>query len=216
MKPGDLRRMLRVRRQQLRADMALMRKRARARCEPLLQRRKLARRRRRVVAGAALLLMAWLLRCDPEEAPTKKEKVSEKVKEVATRTAARPTPPTPRAAPAPSKARIVRRSRTTYETSAPAPPTWMDELRLQAAARSPRLAQCFEGTERPGAVRWMAALDPETGTVSEHELEPLGADAPLTSQQRACVARALSTPRYQLTGPPLQPFPERVTLVIEF
>jgi hypothetical protein len=212
MKPGDRRRMLRARRQQLRADMALMRQQARARCEPLLRPRKLARRRRRIIAGAALLLMAWLLRCEPEVAPPAKQK------EVATRTVPKPASPPRKVAPAPSKEtdRIVRRSRKTYETSVPAPPTWIDELRLQAAARSPRLAQCFEGTERPGAVRWMAALDPETGTVSEHELEPLGADAPLTAQQRACVARALSSPRYQLTGPPLQPFPERVTLVIEF
>ena len=90
------------------------------------------------------------------------------------RKAPHPRPPRQERARAPGRRRSNRRPRPGYETEAQPPPEWIDEFRLQATARSPRLAQCFEGTDRPGALRWVAALNPETGTVSDQELEPVG------------------------------------------
>jgi hypothetical protein len=161
-----------------------------------------------------LLLIAALLRCDCERTPSV---------EAEARVQAKPAPgkaPTPRpprkSGRAPLAGDVDRRPRPDYETKVQLPPGWIDEFRLQATARSPRLAQCFEGTDRPGALRWVAALNPETGTVSDQELEPVGPRSDLTPEQRLCVARALANPAYRLSRPPAQPFPERVSLVIEF
>jgi hypothetical protein len=223
MKPGDLRRALRLRRQQLRGavrrDLALMRQRARAASEAIRAGRgPTPRRRRLALAIPPLLLIAALLRCDCERTqPVKLEPKGE------TRVAAK-APPEKAAQPRPPRkggrgplaGEVDRRPRPGYETKAQLPPDWIDELRLQATARSPRLAQCFAGTDRPGALRWVAALNPETGTVSDQELEPVGPRSTLTTEQRLCVARALADPAYRLSRPPAQPFPERVSLVIEF
>jgi hypothetical protein len=219
MNPSDVRRTLRLRRQELRRDLRrdlrLVRQRVRARVETVRAGRDLTRRRRRLaLAVPPLLLIAALLRCDCEKTqPVKIEP------EVARQLAPRKAPPlrSPRrSGRAPLAGEIDRRPRPGYETKAQLPPEWIDELRLQATARSPRLAQCFEGADRPGALRWVAALNPKTGTVSDQELEPVGPHSNLTSEQRICVARALSDPAYRLSTPPAQPFPERVSLVIEF
>jgi hypothetical protein len=214
-KPSEVRRALRLRRQELRRDLATMRQQARARARSMRAARKPGRRRR-LLALPLLLLLLLLIRCpaDPEPPP------------VATVEPKAPPKPAPEKPPVPSSARkstrpplaghLGNRPRAPYQASAPLPPAWIDELRLQAAARSPRLAACFDGTARPGALRWNAALNPDTGTVSDHDLEPLGPRSALTPEQRTCVVQALSSPRYRLTPPPTQPFPERVTLVIEF
>jgi hypothetical protein len=219
MKPSDLRRILHLRRQQLRSDLrrdlALMRERARAACQSVRAGRDSARRRRRLaLAVPPLLLIAALLRCDCERTEPVKVQAQVETKTAPEKT---PKPRLPRkSGPAPLAGEVDRRPRPGYETKAQLPPDWIDEFRLQATARSPRLAQCFEGTDRPGALRWVAALNPETGTVSDQELEPVGPRSGLTSEQRVCVARALSSPGYRLSAPPAQPFPERVSLVIEF
>ncbi len=212
MKPGEVRRALRLRRQELRRDLARLREEARARVRALPRRP--GRGRRRLLAALPLLLLLLLLRCPAEPPPAVG---------VQTRAAPRPAaekPPRPIPLRKPARpllaGHLQTRPRAPYEAPAQRPPAWIDQLRLQAAARSARLAACFSGSDRPGAIRWNAALNPDTGTVSDHELEPLGPRSALTAEQRTCVVQALSTPRYQLTTPPTQPFPERVTLVIEF
>jgi hypothetical protein len=219
MKPGDLRRTLRLRRQQLRSDLrrdlALMRERARAASQAVRDGRDPGRRRRRLaLAVPPLLLIAALLRCDCEKAQPVKGQAQVETRK-AREIVARSRPPR-KSGPAPLAGEVERRPRPGYETSPQLPPDWIDEFRLQATARSPRLAQCFEGSDRPGALRWVAALNPETGTVSDQELEPVGPRSGLTPEQRLCVARALSNPGYRLSAPPARPFPERVSLVIEF
>jgi hypothetical protein len=95
-------------------------------------------------------------------------------------------------------------------------PPWLDEFRMQVAARSPRLADCFTGVERPGALRWAAAVNPNGGSVSDHELEPVGVGTDLSADQRKCILGVLSSPKYQLTVPGTSGLPNRVSLVIEF
>ena len=101
-----------------------------------------------------------------------------------------------------------------------APPRWIDEFRLAVSARSPRLAQCFTGTDRPGALRWTCSVNPESGAVSDHELEPVGGGSEFTAwlgtEQRDCVVKVLSNPPYKLTVPKEEALPDRVSLVIEF
>ena len=91
----------------------------------------------------------------------------------------------------------------------------LDDFRLQVAARSPRLALCFKGADRPGALRWNVALNPESGAVSDHVFEPVGA-AELSPAQRECMQRTLSSPGYHVTQADRQSLSSRVSLVIEF
>lgn len=86
---------------------------------------------------------------------------------------------------------------------------------MQVAARSPRLAQCFKGAERPGALRWDVALNPSSGAVSDQFLETVGA-VELSAPQRECVERTLSNPGYHVSALPSEGLPTRVTLMIEF
>ncbi len=84
------------------------------------------------------------------------------------------------------------------------------------AARSGRLSECFKGAEKPGALRWTTSVSPESGAVSQHELEPLGAGAEIQGEQRACVLQVLSNPAYKLGAAQKQALPNRLSLVIEF
>ncbi len=97
-----------------------------------------------------------------------------------------------------------------------APPLWLASLRIQVAARSPRLAECFEGTTRPGTLRWSVAVDPDQGVVSDPEVLPTLAGQELSSAQRRCVLGVLSDPPYQLATGDEPATPARVALVIEF
>ena len=84
------------------------------------------------------------------------------------------------------------------------------------AARSPRLAACFEGATRPGALRWTTRVEATTGTVSDQLLEPVLEADPLRATQRACVLEVLTSPRYTLEARDRRSVPPRVSLVIEF
>ena len=97
-----------------------------------------------------------------------------------------------------------------------APPVWLTALRIQVAARSPRLAECFEGTTQPGTLRWSVAIDPDHGVVSDPEVEPTLAGQDLSTAQRRCVLGVLSDPPYQLATGDEPATPARVALVIEF
>jgi hypothetical protein len=137
--------------------------------------------------------------------------------------------PTPRP---PLSATLETQKRPGYSLDARPGPDWLDDFRLQVAARSPRLARCFNGSDRGGAIRWTVSVDAKTGAVADHELEPLGGGAALPlrasasgvprgaadlgGEPRACVTRVLSDPPYLVRDPPPSALPHRVSLVLEF
>jgi hypothetical protein len=128
---------------------------------------------------------------------------------------AEPVPaPAPRKAP--PKGRMPRLDRPEYTSAVPAVLPWVSRFQAQVEARSPRLAACFEGATRPGRLKWTAAVEPGSGQVSDHTLEPTVADESLTRQQRSCVLGVLSDPTYRLDDSAERATPSRVGLVIEF
>jgi hypothetical protein len=112
--------------------------------------------------------------------------------------------------------RVATTPRPAMTTEGVAPPLWLTALRIQVAARSPRLAECFEGTTRPGTLRWSVAVDPAHGVVSDPEVAPTLAGQELSHSQRRCVLGVLADPPYQLTTGDQPATPARVALVIEF
>ena len=119
-------------------------------------------------------------------------------------------------APEPPVAPVARKARPRFESKAPEPLPWLASFRLQVAARSPRLAECFAGAARPGALKWTAAVEPRHGHVSDHTVEPTLSSDELTGTQRACVLAVLSAPPYQLEADAPPSTPSRVGMVIEF
>lgn len=119
----------------------------------------------------------------------------------------RPEAPTPR---------MTRLDRPTLPAPPPRSPDWLQAFHEQVAARAPRLAACFVGTEQPGALRWSTSVDRASGRVSEHRLQPTLQGASLTEAQESCVLQVLGEPAYKLPFEPGQLLPERVALVIEF
>jgi hypothetical protein len=215
MNPRELRQAMRQRRSELRKSMRLAGRQARERIEqlPEVRRARARRRLRRALGVALLLLLASFLRCEcgqpePAEAPKVEVKGPEEIK------VERLVPPPPRKQPL--RAQLAPQARASYQGPERASAAWIDEFRLQVSARSPRLAQCFTGSDRPGALRWTASVNPRSGAASDHELEPVGAGAELRREQRECVVRALSSPPYRLTALQEESLPQRVSLVIEF
>jgi hypothetical protein len=154
-----------------------------------------------------LLLLLLLLVCTrappPPEAPPAP---------LAAPAAATPSPPAP---PLPT-GRVARKDRPRFESAAPEPLPWLAAFRLQVAARSPRLAECFAGASRPGALKWTAAVEPRHGRVSDHAVEPTLSSDELTATQRACVLAVLTEPPYRLEAETSPSTPSRVGMVIEF
>lgn len=215
MTPRELRRELRRRKKELRRSAERMRQAARERMErlPSVRREKRRRRIRRAVTIAALLLLAMLVRCECEPSPPAPppEPVVKPAPEVKPK---KPAPPASK--PKAFRERMERQRRGRYQNEAQTSPSWLDDFRLQVAARSPRLAQCFDGTERPGALRWTAAVNAASGSVSDHALELVGTGGELSGKQRDCVLGALSSPGYRLKPEQKQDLPGRVSIVIEF
>lgn len=114
------------------------------------------------------------------------------------------------------KPRMTRLDRPALPAPPPRSPDWLQAFHDQVAARAPRLAACFVGTEQPGALRWSTTIDRASGRVSEHRLQPTLQGASLSDPQESCVLQALSEPAYKLPSEPGQVLPERVALVIEF
>jgi hypothetical protein len=112
--------------------------------------------------------------------------------------------------------RVAPRDRPAFAGPAPDPLPWLAAFRLQVAARSPRLAECFVGAPRPGALKWSAAVEPRAGRVSDPSLEPTLSTEALTPTQRACALAVLSDPAYRLDAGSGPSTPSRVSLVIEF
>jgi hypothetical protein len=123
---------------------------------------------------------------------------------------------TPVPTPPPLPGRVATTPRPAMTTDGVAPPLWLTSLRIQVAARSPRLAECFEGTTRPGTLRWTVAVDPAHGVVSDPEVAPTLAGQELSNAQRRCVLGVLADPPYQLAAGDQPATPARVALVIEF
>ncbi|MGA9520688.1 MAG: hypothetical protein WBV82_04440 [Myxococcaceae bacterium] len=216
MTPRELRREMRRRKKELRRSAVLMRRAARERMEqtPAVQREKRRRRIRRAVTIAALLILAMFMRCECEPAPPPAPPPPPVVKPAPV---VKPKKPAPAASkPKAFSDRMGRQRRGNYQNEAQTSPSWLDDFRLQVAARSPRLAQCFSGTDRPGALRWTAAVNAASGAVSDHALEPVGMGAELAGKQRECVLGVLSSPGYRLKSEPKQDLPSRVSIVIEF
>lgn len=219
MQRSELRQQIRRRRMDLRAMLPrfrlLVRERA-ARFEAIPAVKALRdaatrrRTRRRRIAAASSLLLLLLLLVDCEGKPGGKKAL------------AKPTPiakvtPSPKPTkPGPLHAKLEPQKRPGYLLDARPGPNWLDDFRLQVAARSPRLAECFNGSERGGTFRWTVSVDPKNGTVTGHDFEPLGQSANLTIGQKACAMRTLSDPSYLMKNPPAEALPNRVSLVLEF
>ncbi len=155
-----------------------------------------------------LLLLLRLCSCAEEPVPPPPEPIPAGPVEVG-----EPTPPEPPPRP---PARVGRIPRGKYANPAPDVLPWVTQLRMQVAARSPRLAACFEGIARPGALKWTAAVEPGSGEVSDHTLEATTGSDALTAEQRACVLGVLSDPPYKLEAGAERSTPPRVSIAIEF
>lgn len=123
----------------------------------------------------------------------------------------------PEAPPPPVESpRIPRRDRPELEPEPPGPAPWVSAFRMQVMARGPRLAECFEGAEAPGRLKWSTAVEPVQGTVGEHELEPMLDGVALGRRERRCVLDVLSRPAYRLDVEEGAATPVRVGMVIAF
>lgn len=212
---GDLRRAMRRERREIAASLRQLREVAREelRRDPVLRRAQARRRVRRGLLAAGFLAVVLLLRCQCERPPPVSLVASTPVVRPA---AAKAKPTAPTAKPPPLRAHVERQPRGHFANPAPTAPSWLDAFQLQVSARSPRLAACFSGADRPGALRWTASLDPKSGRVGDHAFEPVGSTAELTPAQRACAVKVLSSPTYKLSDSALHGIPARIALVIAF
>lgn len=200
----------RKQRKAIRAQLSKMRVAARAKVAQLPA-VKAARRRRwfRRSLLIALVLLLLFIRCDCGPTPALEQPKGEVAKVADAGVARAPQKKKPQ------KDKVGQNPRRDWETGSQLGPAWLDEFRLQVSARSPRLASCFTGTDRPGALRWNVALNPETGAVSDQILEPLGA-TDLSETQQACLRTALASPKYRITAEDRLSVPSRVSLMLEF
>ena len=111
--------------------------------------------------------------------------------------------------------RLHRQPRPDFPTPIPDEVQWLSSYQLQVAARSPRIAACFEGTEGPIDLRWTATIDPQTGRVTERELVPTLPARGLTAREKDCTLQALSDPEYSLDFGTAAPESRRISIVLE-
>ena len=215
----NLKDLLKTRRTELRASIQRIRERARAHVEPhkTTQRKKTRRRRLLLIVLLALLLFFWFSRCTCQPVT-----VAEAPSIAPPRIVAVPPVAKPRSLPKiklpPIPGGMQKQDRPAYDVEPKLAPTWLDSFRLQIAARSPRLADCFRGVERPGALRFTTSVSLPSGNISDSVLEPVGGQLALSEVQKQCVLTVLSDAPYQLksTSQETSPVPERVGIVIEF
>jgi hypothetical protein len=203
---------LRARRIEARQRLYALRVAARAKVEavPAVQAaRRRRQRRRRLIAAVVVVLLLLLVRCECGSAqpPPPVARVVESVDAGVTKAVVGKRRP--------SVERLKASARPAYDTGTQRSPAWLDDFRMQVAARSPRLASCFQGEERAAALRWTVALNPESGAVSDHVFDAMGS-ADVSLAQRACVEKALSNPGYRIAEVDRGSVPGRVSLVIEF
>lgn len=180
------------------------------------------RRRRRqrtlliVLAIAVLLLLARYCECAPEpvvavEPPP--ELVCPDVPECGVGATPKKKPPTtPKKKP--PTATSTPLARDAFAVPISRSPPWLAALRMQVTARSLELAVCFNGAEKPGALRWTTTVTPSSGAVSDPELEPVLRGPPLTSPQQQCVLNVLAKRPYKLDAN--DDVGARVSLILEF
>ncbi len=177
------------------------------------------RRRSRLLLGLLLLfalLLLWSRHCSCAE-PTPAPSIDDDAPPcpaVPLCESAKPRPkPAPRRLPHAGKAPPQARDLLTLPLTGT--PTWLADFRLQVTARSLDLAVCFNGAEKPGALRWTTTVTPLPGTVADSEWEPALRGPALTSTQQQCVQRVLSNPPYHLV-PDGDEDLTRLSLVLEF
>lgn len=201
-------------RARLRAKRHALRQRLRKRREAVTARRKPSKRRRWWPWVLVLLAIALLLCMGPCNADLVDDPPI--VAEAATGPGA-PMEPSPPPLEPLADGRVSRQHRPEYRSGPPPTLPWLPAFRMQVAARSPRLAECFVGAEQPGKLKWTAAVDPVEGRVADHILEPTVQNTELTSFQRGCVLQVLVQPPYRLeAGEDSPSTPSRVSIVIEF
>lgn len=212
---AELKQALKRRRAELEERLRALRARSESAIanDPRVQRARRRRRLKRLAAIALLLLLLLLIRCEGASGPPPALAMVDAGTPVAREVARKPPP-----ARVGKKLVIAARpvERPAFDTPARPPAEWVDEFRLQVAARSPRLAACFIGSARPGALRWTTLVSLQTGAVGEHDFESMGVSADLTRRQLDCLQAVLSKPEYLLKDAPAEGLPERVSLVLEF
>jgi len=188
---------------------------------PLLARRARAKRNKRIAALVALLLLLLLLliECEPEPvAPAVVEKPPAVAQEEPVAVA--PKKRVPKRNRRPLKGKIKGSDRSGVDVEPPPPPSWLPKFRLQVAARSPRLAACFNGAEEPGAMRWTTLVYAPSGRAADSVLEPVFRGASIDNAQRECLEQALTSPPYRLQEPGAEPedgaVGRRVSIIFEF
>ncbi|MER2562201.1 MAG: hypothetical protein ABTQ32_15855 [Myxococcaceae bacterium] len=181
--------------------------------DPNVQKARRSRRLKRIAAIALLLLLLLLIRCEgpggPGEPVAAVDAGTPVEKVVAKKPVAKPARKSVAIAPKPVE-------RPDFDTPSRLQAAWVDEFRMQVAARSPRLSACFIGSNRPGALRWTTLVSLQTGAVGNHEFESMGVAADLTKAQLDCLQAVLTKPEYRLGDAAVQGLPERVSLVLEF
>jgi len=204
MTPAQQRTHLRERKKALRAELERRKAEARARIQAD---RRLPEKEKKDRNWLLLLLLLLLKILPVPEEPLPGEPTpavpGEPPEEIA------PEPPLP-------GGRVRSRGRPLFEPQPPPPLPWIDQFRLQVAARSPRLSACFEGSAQPGTLRWTTSVEPVEGRVSDHDIEPTLLSDSLSREQKGCVLGVLSAPTYTLDAGEERDMPARVSMVIEF
>jgi len=128
------------------------------------------------------------------------------------------TKPPPRRSPVPRQAKTAPQPRDVMGIQQWRAPPWLQALRLQVTARSLALAACFNGTDKPGALRLSATVTPSSGVLADPVIEPLVGGPVLTGQQGVCVTTVLTDPPYRLPvdGIANADVGTRISLVLEF
>lgn len=120
-------------------------------------------------------------------------------------------PPVRRASPGP----IQAKERPKLKPQQMSQPRWISDFQLQVSTRSPELATCATGASEPGALRWSALLDPKDGSVSDQQIEGIGANAAISSERLECIKSVLRAPPYVIKAQG-DMSPRRVTLLLEY
>lgn len=174
------------------------------------------RRKRQLALLLLVILILLLLRLDCVEEPSPSVFPSPSMAVPAPRKHDKPGRGQAKRNPLRLEGRVEGSDRTSLALDPLAPPTWLPEFRLQVAARSPRLAACFVGTERPGAMRWSALVHARSGRATESVVEPVFRGASLAEDQLDCLVKGLTEQPYVLDPSSPEVAARRVSLIFEF
>ena len=166
-----------------------------------------------LLAIVILIIFLFLLR-DCEKTALQGKIDSRPIQETAETSAKLQPPQKPRLG------RIAKQSRNNYKIAPQKSLPWMDEFRLQVAARSARLAKCFVGVERPGSLDWSCTVNPKSGVIFEQEIEMTQVGATLSQDQENCISSVLADPGYHfnesVNPSETHNLSHRLRMVIEF